>query len=361
MQGRTVALFLPNLAGGGAERVALSIAKALVQQGHRVDLILIRGEGELLGLVPQEARVIELGGGRIASSLKPLIDYLKAERPDALHAFMWPVTIIALLARRFARVGTRIVVSDHTTLSRHANGWWHRMQMRVTQRLFYPAADARVHVSEAAADDMACLSWLPRSMVEVIANPVNAPARIATTPEVERLWATPPGQRILSVGSLKPTKDHPTLIRAFARLERPAARLMIVGEGAMRPKLEALAAELGVAERVIMPGFALEPWPFYASADLFVLSSTLEGQSLVLVEAMMSGLTVASTDCPHGPREVLDDGEFGQLVPVGDDEALADAMERSLRQPVDGERLRQRAMALSQSSSLDRHVDLLLG
>lgn len=355
-----VALFLPSLAGGGAERVALALVAALREKGCHVDLLLVRREGELLPLVADDVRVVELGGGRIMRSLPPLVRYLRREKPEALHAFMWPLTVLAVVARRLARAGTRVIVSDHTTLSRHASGSRELRAMRLTIRRFYPSAAARIQVSQAAADDMAALSGLARSSIEVIANPLLVPDEIRATTELERLWAAPPGERILTIGSLKQSKDHRTLLHAFARLSRPGARLMVVGDGVLRPELETLAGELGIADRVIWAGFHLDPWPFYASANLFVLASQLEGQPIVLLEALASGLPIVSTDCPSGPREVLDDGRYGRLVPVGDVEALAEAMARALSSRSDPAELRRRAAELLESGSLERHLALLL-
>lgn len=355
-----VALFLPSLAGGGAERVALALLSALRERNCQVDLLLVRREGELLPLVPDDVRVLELGGGRIMRSLRPLVRYLRHEKPAALHAFMWPLTVLAVVARRLARAPTRVIVSDHTTLSRHASSSRELRAMRLTIRRFYAWADARVQVSEAAADDMGELSGLDRSSIEVIANPLLLPAEIRTTAEVERLWGAPPGERILTVGSLKESKDHHTLLHAFACLSRPNARLMVVGDGVLRAELQALAGELGVADRVIWAGFQLDPWPFYASADLFVLASRLEGQPMVLLEALASGLPIVSTDCPSGPGEVLDGGRYGRLVPVGDAVALAEAIAGALVGRSDSAALRHRAAELIESRSLERHIELLL-
>ena len=361
MQARKVALFLPDLAGGGAERVALSIAGALAERGCQVDLLLVRRRGELLPAVPSGVRLVELGGGRILGSVAPLVRYLRQERPFALHAFMWPLTVVALAARGLARVSTRVSVSDHTTLSQHASGSRERRLMRWTIRRFYPAADARVQVSEGAADDLAALGGIPRRSVEVLPNPLIAPASPADKADVDAMWGVSRGERVLTVGSLKETKDHATLLRAFARLSRPRARLMIVGDGELGPSLRALGDELGITEQVIWAGFQLDPWPFYASADLFVLASRLEGQPMVLLEAMASGRTVVSTDCPHGPREMLNRGEFGRLVPVGDEAALARTIDEALASPADPKIIQQRAAELSGSESMERHLQLMLG
>ncbi len=147
----------------------------------------------------------------------------------------------------------------------------------------------------------------------------------------------------LSVGNLKPEKNQALLLRAFAALPRPDARLMLLGSGPQEAPLRALAEQLGLAERVIFAGFQRDPAPFYAAADLFVLSSNHEGFGNVIVEALSHGLPVVSTDCPAGPAEILDGGTFGLLVPVGDAAALAEAMDAALDAPVDRDALVRRA------------------
>jgi glycosyltransferase involved in cell wall biosynthesis len=143
-------------------------------------------------------------------------------------------------------------------------------------------------------------------------------------------------KRILTVGSLKPAKEHGLLLRAFARLDPSiGARLMILGEGPLRAELQGLAAALGIADRIVMPGFAVDPWPHYRSADLFVLSSSREGYPTVLLEALAAGLPVVTTDCGSGPREIVGQGKFGTLVPPDDADALAAAIEAALRRPHD--------------------------
>ena len=136
---------------------------------------------------------------------------------------------------------------------------------------------------------------------------------------------------------------------------------MILGEGALRGELEALARELGIAERVILPGFDLDPWPYLASADLFVLSSDYEGFPLVLAEAMYAGLRLVSTDCPTGPAELTDNGRLGQLVPCGDAEGLARAIDTAWTLPHDPAGQRAQAMALAGPAQIARYSELLTG
>ena len=355
---RKVAIFLPNLGGGGAERVALASAEDLARRGHQVELVLVAATGDLIPLVPEGVRVVDLKAHRIVAALSPLARYLREEQPDALHAVMWPVTIIAIMAHRLARSSARLVVSDQVALSRQVTGGLQRRLLEWTTRLLYPLADVRIACSKVAADDLARLSGVPRDRIEVIYNPISPPARIASNARVEALWHGK-GPRLITVGNLKDQKNHALLLRAFARLGDGTARLMILGQGPLRPNLEALAAELGIGERVLFAGFTVDPWPYLASADLFVLSSDYEGFPLVLAEAMHAGLKVVSTDCISGPAELLDGGRFGRLVPCGDADALAKAIEQALAEPADPERMRARAVDMAGPAMVARYAELL--
>ena len=357
---KRIAFLLPNMGGGGAERVALTLIRGFLDRGHEVDLVLMEAKGELMELVPPEARIVDLKARRMRSVLAPLMRYLHERRTDALQARLWPLTAIAILAARIASRRTRVVTSDHAVLSRQYGHSREAMALlKATTRLLYPLAYARICVSEGGAADLARISGMPIERISVVHNPVVPPKTLATTPAVERLWSGP-GKRILTVGNLKSVKSHELLIRAFAGLGREAgARLMIVGGGPLRGELEGLAQELGVAERVIMPGFAADPWPFYASADLFVLSSNHEGFGNVLIEALLAGLPIVSTDCPGGPRTILGDGRFGRLVPVGEVEVLSRAIAESLAKPQDPEPGRRHAGTLS-GASVARYAEIML-
>ena len=320
--------------------------------------------GELLPLLPAEVRVFDLEAPRVRNGLRPLIRYFRQRRPDAMQISMWPLTVVGILAHRLARSRARIVTSDHAALSKHfpsSDPLVYR-SLTWTVRLFYPLADARIVVAKEAADDLARISGVDRRSLEVVYNPVGEPpADVGTTREIEALWGEAE-RRIITVGSLKAQKNQQLLIRSFTRaFKGKSVKLMILGQGELRPSLEALAAELGVSDQVLLPGFATDPWPYYASADLFALSSDYEGYPLVLIEALRSGLTIVSTDCESGPREILDGGRYGRLVPVGDEEALADAMKEALDRPQDSATLRARAETLSGQSTSDRYLELMLG
>lgn len=354
-----IAFFLPNFGGGGAEHVALTVIDGLAAKGHQIDLLLCRKEGLLLDSLPESVRVIDLAASRFRQALPPLIRYLRRERPDALQASMWPLTAIAIVATRLARAGNRIVVSEHSALSRaYADrGPIHRLVLRQSIRATYPLSTHRIAVSHGVASDLAGLG-LPTSLIEVVPNPIRSPRKDDKQPF---LWPGP-GRRILSVGNLGPAKNHDLLIRAFAKVSAEVeASLVICGEGERRSELTALIGQLGLRDRVFLLGYVRGTDAVYGAADVFVLSSDWEGYPLVLLEALQAGLPIVSTDCNHGPREVLDGGRFGTLVPVGNEATLAKAMIDTLNAAPDPQAQRLRAGELAGARSIDRYEALLLG
>lgn len=360
MDRKRLALLLPDLGGGGAERVALSLIKYFVAKGYAVDLLLMQAKGELLPLVPPQVHVVDLKADRIRNAVRPVADYLAKVRPAAMQISMWPLTIAGILARRLSRVPTRIIVSDHAALSQQYATWgrWHRQLLRWSIRLFYPMADCRVVVAHSTANELARVSGLPVEQLDVVYNPVEVPGE-GRDEVVNSLWDGAKF-RLLTVGRLSAEKNQLLLLEAFASLPfRNDARLIILGEGPLRKNLERKAADLGISDLVRMPGFRPDPSPFFRSANLFVLSSDFEGYPLVLIEAMYCGLTIASTACQTGPEEILNGGEFGYLAQCGDKSSLVAAISAGLDQPLDPSVLVRRAQTLS-ADSLDRYLALMV-
>jgi glycosyltransferase involved in cell wall biosynthesis len=361
-----LSLFVPSMRGGGAERVMLTLASEFARRGHGVDLVLASAEGPYLADVPETVRVVDLGSRRVVASLPALIRYLRRERPEAMLSAMGRVNVVALWARRLAGAKTRLVVSEHNTLSLATQGAasWRQRFMPWLEHLFYPWADGIVAVSSGVAEDLSQIARLPRGEIEVIYNPfpVDEIARKAEEP-LEHPGFEPGGPPVvLGVGRMMAQKDFPALLRAFARVRsvRPA-RLLILGEGEDRPRLEALARELGVAGDVLMPGFVENPYSYMRRSSVLVLSSAWEGLPSVLIEALACGCPVVSTDCPSGPREILADGRYGTLVPVGDDGAMAEGILSALDAPAEPGVLRARAAELCKDDVPDRYLKALTG
>ena len=356
---------LPDLGGGGVERVRLTLADAFMARGHAVDFVLMRGGGELASLLPQGAGLVDLAAPRLRNGLPPLARYLSDRRPDALLAAMWPLTSIAVWARDLSRMRTRIVVSDHNDYRRAPPGdsAFGRFKLRRTMRWSYPRAEGIVAVSAGVAETVAALADIPRDRVSVIHNPARAPSPAASSAGAPAAtgWAAHDGPKLIAIGKLKEQKQFSLLLSAFAMVRsRVGARLLILGEGPLRGELEALIARLGLDGAVDLPGFVPDPHPYLARADLFVLSSAWEGFGNVILEALACGTPVVSTDCPSGPREILEDGRYGKLVPVGDAAALARSILASLGKDHDRTALMARAGEFSIDKAADKYLRLLL-
>jgi glycosyltransferase involved in cell wall biosynthesis len=334
-----VAIFLIYLGGGGAERVVLNLALGLVKQGLAVDLVLSKAWGPHLWKVPNEVKIVDLKASNLLATQFALVRYLRQEQPTALLSAMHYANEIAILAKRFSGVSTRVVVSEHNTFSlaiKHTTKA-RRWLIPFFVRHFYPWADGIVAVSHGAARDLSQVTGLPLEKIRAIYNPVLTPEITEKSKETNNHpWlrsGEPPV--VMGVGKLEAQKDYPTLIRAFARVKKvKPCRLMILGWGPDRTRLEALVHELGLDDDVIFLGYVENPYAYMAHTAVFVLSSAWEGLPTVLIEAMSLGVPVVSTDCPSGPAEILDNNKYGYLIPVGNDEELAKGILKVLSEEV---------------------------
>lgn len=358
-----ISILLPDLRGGGAERVCVDLARAFAARGHQVEFVLMRAEGDFLLEAQREFSVVDLRAAKVRYVLWRLARYLRERRPAVLIANMWPLTSMAVVGRAISGHECRLMLVDHGMLSLQyaGRGKLHDLLLRVSMTMTYPRAELVAAVSAGSALDIARLAGMSLDKVAVLHNPVLARAmpNAAALAQADALWGCAPGGRILAVGSFKPVKNYPLLFRAFAAMPRTEARLMLLGQGAGEGALRALVTELGLADRIIFAGFHADPSPYYATADQFVLSSNHEGLPTVLIEALSFGLPVVSTDCPSGPAEILENGRWGKLVPVGDAEALARAMDEALSAPVDHEALKCRAADFSPEIAARKYLDLL--
>jgi glycosyltransferase involved in cell wall biosynthesis len=330
-----VAVYVPSLRGGGAERIMVMLTNAFARQGWKVDLVLVEAVGPYLEDVDGSVRLIDLGARRVVTSLPALVRYLRRERPDAMLAALTHTNVVAVAARWLSGVPTRVVVSERNNLSvSRANAEFIRSRAMFPLVCWaYRAADGVTTVSAGVADDLARFTKLPRTKIDVIYNPiVNDELLEKSREQVDHPWFSDNGSPVLlGAGRLVEQKHFSALIHAFARIrKRREARLVILGEGKQRQELEALVRELGVGDDVSLPGFVSNPYAYMRGARVFVLSSAWEGLPGALIQAMACGTPVVSTDCPSGPAEILENGKWGRLVPVGDVEALADAIVATL-------------------------------
>jgi glycosyltransferase involved in cell wall biosynthesis len=365
MKNKKLALFLPSLHGGGAERVMLNLAKGFSERGIQVDLVLAKAEGPYLSQVPKEVRIVNLKASRTLYSLPQLVKYLRHERPRALLSTLYHANIIAVWAKMLARFPVYLVLREAITtslLTRMERNILGMLIIKFLIKVFYRYANVVVAVSQGVADDLRKFAMIPETKNQVIYNPVdisNISIKAAESPE-HPWFNTDKIPVILGVGRLDPQKDFETLIKAFAIVRKSwQARLVILGEGKERPRLEKLIKDLNLEKDISLPGFVNNPYKYIKRASLFVLSSRFEGFPNVLVEALALGTPVVSTNCPSGPAEILENGKWGRLVPVGDVKALADAIIKTLNDNVDKKALQERARDFSLERIVPMYLEVL--
>ncbi len=333
MNNMKIALFLPSLRGGGAERVFINLARALQPLVASVNLVVASSEGVYANQV-EDIRVIDLQAGRIANAILPLAAYLRVGQPTILLAAMPHANLAAVLAAKLAGGHTRVVVSAHADVMQcwRIGSMKERMMLRAT-RFGYRFAHALVGVSTGTlASERLFLGNAIPAENRVIHNPIlSKDDEVVPLRHPDKVHEIGKTLIIAAAGRLVYDKDYVTLLHAFARVSSDrACRLVIYGEGSMRKELESLAANLGIFHQVSFPGFVGDLREALRQADIFVLSSRLEGFGNVLVEALACGCMVVATDCPNGPREILADGKYGLLTPVGDPDALAKGIQLAL-------------------------------
>jgi glycosyltransferase involved in cell wall biosynthesis len=361
----SVAIYMHDLAGGGVERQTITLAQELQAVGLPVVLVLHQMRGELRDMVPHGIRVVDLHSRRTLHDIPLLARFLRRERPSVLISNLDCNNVAAVLAVRLAATSTSVVICQHNSLSNAFSGGLDRSYRLVPflYRMLSPFTDAAVAVSEGIANELHTVAHLPRHKINLIHNAViGSGFQSRAEQQVTHRWLDDPEVSVfVTAGRLVPLKDHETLLRALAlhRRHRPS-RLLVLGTGPLRGRLETLACELGMADAVEFLGFQENPLPYFRRADAFVLSSYSEGFGNVLVEAMGCGTPVISTDCQHGPAEILDRGRYGTLVPPRDAPRLAEAMDMigGLRERWPSELLKARAAEFSNANCAAGYVQL---
>jgi len=403
-----VAFLLDNLNGGGAERVVLGTAAGFAALGYDVDLLVFELRGELCDSVPDEVNLVVLpavskvagllwavrlagreglGGilhwlasaGKLPRSFRSIpgiIEYLRARRPAVIASFLGKSGISMVLASRAEGVDTRMFVGIQNALSRRSeqariSGKGQADSMERMFRYCFPRADGVIASSGGVAEDAIQLLGLDATRVHVVYNPVVVEeSNEDAVARPEHPWFMPGAPPvILGIGRLVEQKNFPLLIRAFAAVRgQLVARLVILGgdessndQATHRQELLALATELGVGDDFALPGFQSNPHIYLRAASVFVLSSLFEGFGNVLVEALLAGCPVVSTDCPSGPAEILGDGQYGALVPVGDVQAMSSAILSSLATQPDRDQLRARGREFSMERAVAGYHRVFFG
>ncbi len=358
-----IACFLPSLFGGGAEKAAIKLFKGMSGLDISLDLVLAEATGPYLKQVPENVRIVNLEAGRVLNSILPLARYLRQNKPDILISHMEYVNVAAVLAKEVSGTKTKLFLVEQNNLSASINSSKSISSgiLLLLVKLLYPRADAVIGVSEGVVEDLKSVLSFKKHIPHVIYNPIVDSHIIekAKSP-IEHPWFKQKDIPVfVAVGRLSEQKDFPTLIKAFALLRKQRqARLIILGEGALRSELEAMIYENCLTEDISLPGFVDNPYAYMYRASAFILSSRWEGLPTVIIEAMACGCPVVSTNCPSGPYEILAGGKYGHLLPIGDPDALCNAMLNVIDIPTNPKILQERAEDFSVERSVSEYLAL---
>jgi glycosyltransferase involved in cell wall biosynthesis len=329
MNARKIAFFIPNLDGGGAERVMINLANGMSDLSDTsVDFVVTQKTGPLIKNISDKVNLINLNSSRIATSVYPLVSYIRKEQPDAMISALNTANIIAIAAKILSGKTTTLIVTEHNTLSVTSNNPSLNRARLIPWLIskLYHRANGIVAVSKGVADDLSHVTSIARNQIEVIYNPVITPeVRILSEKPCSDEWITDKSTPVLlGIGRLSRQKNFSNLLKAMSIvLKTKKAKLIILGEGELREDLQSLINELDLSHYVRLPGFVSNPYTYIRNADVFVLSSLWEGLPTVLIEALYNNTKLVSTNCPSGPDEILDQGRYGTLVKTDSPEDLA--------------------------------------
>ena len=353
-----ISFFVRSLSGEGAPRDTILLANEIASRGHAVEILTLVPEGTARLIVHEQVRIVRVGSNHLRSAVPYLRRRLIEGRPDVLISAEAAPNLVALLAARLMPedIRPRIVLRETGTPSaalRHETQWQNRLAYWGLRAL-YRWSDSIVTLTEGAEQDLQ----------EDFGVPPEKLARMSASAVIDGLAAKPePRERnlIVSVGRLSRENDYATLLRAFAKAAQPGWRLAIVGDGPMRDELNALSLALGVRARVVLTGSLYNTMPVLRRAALAVWSARCDGFNNAMVEALACGTPVVATDCPYAPREILADGRYGTLVPVGDSDALAAAITQAMTSRPDREALRARGSMHTPARAADALLGILDG
>lgn len=361
----SVHIILPSLSTGGAEKVALLLAHEFKNNGFEVHFIVRNNKaGGYTDEVLKHFQLTDLKAGRVRHFPARLFQfYRRQDHPDIVLANLWPLTALSTFVLRLARVKSKIACIEHGSLRYQVSkkSRWHHLILRNSLKWSMRFTDKMVGVSEGLKQELSDLSGYTGPKLIHIPNPIELPVpHQVLAANIQQRLANLTDHTFLFVGRLKRVKNVPLLLEAFQRvLQRTKAELIIAGDGAERNQLEDLARQLQINHHVHFLGFVDPCGPLYQHANTFVLSSDSEGFGNVLVEALMMGRTVVSTDCPYGPQEILDRDQFGYLSPVGDAEGLAQAMLQAMDEPIDPAKAKARGLSYAPSAIFKQYQQAL--
>jgi glycosyltransferase involved in cell wall biosynthesis len=356
-------VILPNLAIGGAEKVMLLLAEQFKSNNYEVRFIVRRlTESGFQEQVEKDYELINLNAKKVRYfpfALKS--KYKTIQKPDIVIVSLWPLTFLTALILKFTNKSVKVICVEHGSLQYQTRniGKIYQLFLKWSLKLMLRFSDKVVCVSNGLKNEIKELTNYKKEKLISIPNPIELETLEYKDQVSDALKIQLNGHVFLFVGKLKKVKNIPLLLKAFKIVsEKIEATLTVLGDGPESNGLKRLAESLGIKEQVHFVGFKTNCKPYYQTADTFVLSSDSEGFGNVIVEALAEGCTVVSTNCPYGPKEILDNGTYGYLSEVNNEEDLAVNMLKSVNNPFSKQLLKERALSYSPSFISQHYLDM---
>lgn len=325
-----VVFFQPNFRAAGVERVNILLANELYRKGVDVSFIVFKKEGLFLSQLSEKIKIIEFSVSRAVFSMPSLILFFLFNKVIFISSYS-NLSLFAIISNFITFKRSKVYACEHNTLSfiNAVKGTWKDRFIAKLLHWFYPVADGVIAVSSGVANDLSNYAKIKQDKITVLYNPVvDVALKLKSKIVPDHDWLKNKTIPVfIASGRLELQKNFSLLIDAFSLVsEKINARLLILGDGSLRSSLQEKINNLSLQDRCELVGYVENPYSYMAHADVFVLSSDFEGLPTVLIEAMACNTPVVSTDCPSGANEILENGKWGRLVPVCDEQALADAM-----------------------------------
>lgn len=341
-------IILPSLAIGGAEKVMLLLAKQFKKNNFEVRFIVRNlTEKGFQDEVFRDFELVNLDVKKVRSFPRALLKkYSEIEKPDTIIASLWPLTFLTAVVIKVGFSNIKVLCIEHGSLKyqTRSKGKIYKLFLKYSLMLSIKLSNSVICVSSGLQKEISNITSYRGTKLISIPNPIEFTVENKFTSIPKIFDFTRNAHIFLSVGRLKKVKNIPLLLRAFEKvIKHLDAYLIILGDGPEIERLKDLCETLGIKDRVHFEGFQKDCISYYKFADTFVLSSDSEGFGNVLVEALSQGCTIVSTNCPYGPKEILNDGQFGYLAEVNNVDNLAENMIKAVRYPHSKDILKARA------------------
>ena len=357
-----IAFFYRELDQGGIQRMLIDCTNYFAEHGYDVSFVLMKRSDDYHQLLNDKIKIIYFESIKKTQLYRSFADILKREQFDVLYSATPALNIFTIVTKMLCGSKTKVIISEHNnTLVFFRNMKFTLSKLTyLSIPLLYRFADGIIAVSKGVGEGLQKIALLPTDKIKVIHNPAYSPIiQEQLKMQPEHAWFDDNSiPTFITVGRLTEAKNHALLLDAMSLVvKNRKARLLIIGEGHLRPALEKQIKALGLENCVSLVGFILNPVSWISKADVFVLSSNYEGFGIVLVEALAAGTTIVSTDCDYGPDEILND-KYGYLVPVGNAVELGRKMEFALDHPIEKSILTKRAQEFSVDNIMKQYTNM---